>query len=190
MRWAGSVVLGSSASRRRPRSAASSPAGGALVDYWRGAMARRLPYGRPSGPAGARRSPRRHARHALYGRRARPKDYVNPLHAGHHRAQSGRSRFRSFDPAVSPEYAFTGTINGYAKYSTGYRAGGFSTQSTPAISGPVNEENVKAWEVGLVRPARARRASMRPPRKYSDPQATRPARRRSSSIRSTRAVRR
>jgi iron complex outermembrane receptor protein len=34
------------------------------------------------------------------------------------------------------DYAFTEPVRGYAKYTTGYRAGGFNTQSTPAFFGP------------------------------------------------------
>jgi len=62
----------------------------------------------------------------------------------------GDRDFDSFNPAVIVDYAFTGAIRGYAKYSTGYRAGGFNTQSTPAFFGTgFDQEDVEAWEVGL-----------------------------------------
>lgn len=63
---------------------------------------------------------------------------------------SGDRDFDSFNPAVTLDYAFADSVRGYAKYSTGYRAGGFSTQSTPAYFGRgFGQEDVKAWEVGL-----------------------------------------
>ncbi|MEI2790167.1 MAG: TonB-dependent receptor [Steroidobacteraceae bacterium] len=45
----------------------------------------------------------------------------------------GDRDFDSLNPAVTLDYGFTTDIRGYAKYSTGYRAGGFSTQSTPDL---------------------------------------------------------
>jgi iron complex outermembrane receptor protein len=36
------------------------------------------------------------------------------------------------------------------KYSTGYRAGGFNAQSTPAYFAPgYDQEEVEAWEIGM-----------------------------------------
>ena len=62
----------------------------------------------------------------------------------------GDRDFDSFNPAITLDYAFVDNILGYAKYSTGYRAGGFSTQSTPAYFGQgFGQEDVKAWEIGL-----------------------------------------
>ncbi|MBK7250468.1 MAG: TonB-dependent receptor [Gammaproteobacteria bacterium] len=62
----------------------------------------------------------------------------------------GDRDFSSFNPAVTVDYAFADNIRGYAKYTTGYRAGGFSTQSTPAYFGAGFEpEDVKALEVGV-----------------------------------------
>jgi len=62
----------------------------------------------------------------------------------------GDRDFNSFTPALTVAYAFTDTINGYAKFSTGYRAGGFNPQSTPVnVQQGFEEENVDAWEVGL-----------------------------------------
>jgi iron complex outermembrane receptor protein len=63
---------------------------------------------------------------------------------------NGDRDFNSFNPAVTVDYAFTDAVRAYAKYSTGYRAGGFNTQSTPAYFGPgFDQEDVEAWEVGL-----------------------------------------
>lgn len=62
----------------------------------------------------------------------------------------GDRDFNSFTPALTVAYAFTDAINGYAKFSTGYRAGGFNPQSTPVnVEQGFEEENVDAWEVGL-----------------------------------------
>lgn len=62
----------------------------------------------------------------------------------------GDRDFDSFNPAVTVDYEFSDAIRGYAKYSTGYRAGGFNTQSTPPYFGPgFDAEDVEAWEIGL-----------------------------------------
>ncbi|MDY0067065.1 MAG: TonB-dependent receptor [Steroidobacteraceae bacterium] len=62
----------------------------------------------------------------------------------------GDRRFDSLNPVVIVDYAFTDAIRGYMKYSTGYRAGGFNTQSTPAYFGAgFDQEDVEAWEAGL-----------------------------------------
>ncbi len=62
----------------------------------------------------------------------------------------GDRDFDSLNPAATVDYAFTDHINSYVKFSTGYRAGGFNTQSTPTFFGQgFDEENVDAWEVGL-----------------------------------------
>ncbi|MFO1508949.1 MAG: TonB-dependent receptor [Steroidobacteraceae bacterium] len=63
---------------------------------------------------------------------------------------AGDRDFDSFNPAFTVDFAFTDHVNAYAKYTTGYRAGGFNTQSTPAFFGPgFNQEDVKAYEIGL-----------------------------------------
>jgi len=63
---------------------------------------------------------------------------------------TGDRSFSSFNPALTVDYEFSDEVRGYAKWSTGYRAGGFSTQSTPVYFSPgFDEENVEAWEVGL-----------------------------------------
>lgn len=62
----------------------------------------------------------------------------------------GDRDFDSLDPMVTVAYAFSDDLNGYVKYSTGYRAGGFNAQSTPAYFGPgYDQEEVKAWEAGV-----------------------------------------
>ncbi|MCB1631221.1 MAG: TonB-dependent receptor [Pseudomonadales bacterium] len=63
---------------------------------------------------------------------------------------NGDRDFTSTDPMVTVAYRFTDNVNGFAKYSTGYRAGGFNAQSTPQFFGEgYKPEEVKAWEVGL-----------------------------------------
>lgn len=62
----------------------------------------------------------------------------------------GDTSFNSLDPMLTVAYAFSEDINGYVKFSTGYRAGGFNTQSTPAFfSAGFDQEEVKAYEIGL-----------------------------------------
>lgn len=62
----------------------------------------------------------------------------------------GDKDFNSLDPMVVVDYAFTDAIRSYVKYSTGYRAGGFNTQSTPAyFAAGFDQEEVEAWEIGL-----------------------------------------
>ncbi len=62
----------------------------------------------------------------------------------------GDTDFDSTDPMVTLAYTFSDNINGYAKYSTGYRAGGFNTQSTPELfSAGFDKEDVDSYEVGL-----------------------------------------
>jgi len=62
----------------------------------------------------------------------------------------GDRDFSSLSPAVTLAWKFTDAINAYAKFSTGYRAGGFNPQSTPVnVQQGFEEESVDAWEVGL-----------------------------------------
>ncbi|MBK7251777.1 MAG: TonB-dependent receptor [Gammaproteobacteria bacterium] len=62
----------------------------------------------------------------------------------------GDRDFHSLNPALTLDYAFAPSVNAYAKYSTGYRAGGFSTQSSPQrMAAGYEPEDVKAWEVGV-----------------------------------------
>lgn len=62
----------------------------------------------------------------------------------------GDRDFNSLNPAITADFAIVDNIRSYVKYATGYRAGGFSTQSTPSYFGPgFDQEDVEAWEVGL-----------------------------------------
>ncbi|RLQ21113.1 TonB-dependent receptor [Seongchinamella sediminis] len=62
----------------------------------------------------------------------------------------GDKDFDSTDPMLTLAYRFSDTVNGYAKYSTGYRAGGFNAQSTPDFfSAGFDQEEVDAYEIGL-----------------------------------------
>ena len=49
-------------------------------------------------------------------------------------------------PSASLTYAFTPRITGYATYSKGFKAGGYSDSNTPA---QFDSENVDAYEIGL-----------------------------------------
>ncbi|MEI9890067.1 MAG: TonB-dependent receptor [Caulobacteraceae bacterium] len=52
-----------------------------------------------------------------------------------------------FDPLANIAYDLTDTVNVYAKYSTGYRAGGANDRSQTFI--PFNAEEVKSYEIGM-----------------------------------------
>ncbi len=63
---------------------------------------------------------------------------------------NGDRDFDSTNPMVTVAYRFTDNVNGFVKYSTGYRAGGFNAQSTPQyFGGGYDQEEVKAWEAGV-----------------------------------------
>ncbi len=63
---------------------------------------------------------------------------------------AGDRDFSSFDPAVTIDYNFTDSVSSYAKFSTGYRAGGYNTQSLPTFFGlGFAQETVEAWEFGV-----------------------------------------
>ncbi|MBV6417650.1 MAG: Vitamin B12 transporter BtuB [Steroidobacteraceae bacterium] len=134
----------------------SSFAGGALVDFWRvkaeGTSAAIYGQATWTPPVLDDRFDITLGMRYTEDSRKAVKTYVNPgfTPALTGLVVAGDRDFSSFNPAVTLDYAFTDSIRSYAKYSTGYRAGGFNTQSTPAFFGPgFNEENVKAWEVGL-----------------------------------------
>lgn len=57
------------------------------------------------------------------------------------------SSVNRFDPLVTLAYDLTDKVNVYAKYSTGYRAGGASSRSLTYRS--FNPEEVEAYELGL-----------------------------------------
>ena len=80
------------------------------------------------------------------------KHYVRPDLTPQFRGMvvEGDRDFDSLDPMVTLAYAFSDDLNGYVKYSTGYRAGGFNAQSTPAFFGAgYDQEEVMSWEAGL-----------------------------------------
>jgi iron complex outermembrane receptor protein len=63
---------------------------------------------------------------------------------------AGDRSYTKFNPAFTVDYGFSETMTGYAKYSTGYRAGGFNSNSTAAGFGQgFAQENVRAYELGL-----------------------------------------
>jgi iron complex outermembrane receptor protein len=55
--------------------------------------------------------------------------------------------WNKFNPLVTVAYDFSNTIHGYAKYATGYRAGGASSRTSDYRS--FDPESVKSYEVGL-----------------------------------------
>jgi iron complex outermembrane recepter protein len=57
------------------------------------------------------------------------------------------SSVNRFDPLVTLAYDFSSDVNVYAKYSTGYRAGGASSRSLTYRS--FDPEEVEAYEIGL-----------------------------------------
>jgi iron complex outermembrane recepter protein len=63
---------------------------------------------------------------------------------------AGALDFSKFNPSVTVDYALTNDINGYAKISTGYKAGGFNARSTiEGFSDGFGQEEVLAYELGL-----------------------------------------
>ena len=52
-----------------------------------------------------------------------------------------------FNPLVTVAYDFSSSVHGYAKYATGYRAGGASSRTSDYQA--FNPEDVKSYEVGL-----------------------------------------
>ena len=52
-----------------------------------------------------------------------------------------------FNPLVTVAYDFSDSVHGYAKYATGYRAGGASSRTSNYQA--FNPEDVKSYEVGL-----------------------------------------
>jgi iron complex outermembrane receptor protein len=60
---------------------------------------------------------------------------------------SGYVRYTSFDPSATIDYRWTDALHTYAKYSQGYRAGGFNLYNV--VLRPFQPESLSAWEVGL-----------------------------------------
>ncbi len=55
-----------------------------------------------------------------------------------------------FNPTFTLTYHWTDELMVYAKYATGYRAGGFNVRAATvsAFASPVDEEEVTSWEIG------------------------------------------
>jgi len=63
---------------------------------------------------------------------------------------SGDKAFNEFDPAFTIEYRLADDVNSYARYATGYRAGGFNSASPPAgFAAGFEPEKVKSYELGV-----------------------------------------
>jgi iron complex outermembrane recepter protein len=63
---------------------------------------------------------------------------------------TGKRNWTEFTPRVIAQYKPTDTINAYASWSKGYKAGGFNGRAASGSSvGPFNPEKVEAFEVGL-----------------------------------------
>jgi len=56
-------------------------------------------------------------------------------------------KFNRFNPLVTLAYDFSDTVHAYAKYATGYRAGGASSRTSNYQA--FNPEDVKSYEIGL-----------------------------------------
>lgn len=57
--------------------------------------------------------------------------------------------FGNTSGGITFDYAFTDELSGYAKYSNGYKAGGFMARTSIANQKPFKEETVNAYEIGL-----------------------------------------
>lgn len=55
--------------------------------------------------------------------------------------------YSNFDPTVNVDYHWSDNIHTYARYATGYRAGGFSIYATNLS--PFKPEHLKSYELGL-----------------------------------------
>jgi iron complex outermembrane receptor protein len=62
-------------------------------------------------------------------------------------ATSGSVSYSSFDPSATIDYRWTDTVHTYAKYSQGYRAGGFNLYNV--VLRPFQPESLTAYEIGL-----------------------------------------
>ncbi len=60
---------------------------------------------------------------------------------------SGTVSYGKFNPSVTLDYRWTDQLHTYAKYSEGYRAGGFNLYNV--VLRPFQPEALAAWEVGL-----------------------------------------
>ena len=77
-------------------------------------------------------------------------DYTNPANAAILATNGYRPldrEYRRFNPTVTVAYDFSDLLHGYAKYATGYRAGGASSRTSDYRS--FNPEDVKSYEVGF-----------------------------------------
>ena len=67
-------------------------------------------------------------------------------------------KWRRFNPLVTIAYDFNNEVHGYAKYATGYRAGGASSRTSDYRA--FNPEDVKSYEIGLKADLFGRRARL------------------------------
>lgn len=75
-------------------------------------------------------------------------DYrTNPDVAAQNGYQPLDKKWRRFNPLVTVAYDFNNDLHGYAKYATGYRAGGASSRTSDYRA--FNPEDVKSYEIGL-----------------------------------------
>jgi iron complex outermembrane recepter protein len=72
---------------------------------------------------------------------------ANPLIAAANGYAPLNEKWNRFNPLVTIAYDLSDTVHGYAKYATGYRAGGASSRTSDYR--PFNPEDVKSYEVGL-----------------------------------------
>jgi iron complex outermembrane recepter protein len=72
---------------------------------------------------------------------------ANPLTAAANGYVPLNKKWNRFNPLVTIAYDVSDTVHGYAKYATGYRAGGASSRTSNYQ--PFNPEDVKSYELGL-----------------------------------------
>ena len=67
-----------------------------------------------------------------------------------HATLSGHDSWNHFNPSFTLTYDWSDAVMVYAKYTTGYRAGGYNTRASTSTSflKPVDEETVDSWEIG------------------------------------------
>lgn len=69
---------------------------------------------------------------------------------GGHATLAAHDSWNHFNPSFTLTYDWSDSVMVYAKYTTGYRAGGFNTRAatTSAFLKPADEETVDSWEFG------------------------------------------
>ena len=83
---------------------------------------------------------------ARYSRDERHADGIRP---SGDQLEPGESSYTSFDPSLTVDYRFTDSVHAFAKYTTGYRAGGFNLYQFGEAAVPYDQETLSSYELGI-----------------------------------------